>query len=193
MYQHKETCDWIDLRYTLDEIENGDVNYYGAPSGFKLIAKRQCIEIKDKNGVDIYEGDVVRCSNEYRTVKIWMGNACLCVSGNSTGFPIYPYNVNNHVEVIGNIYENPVLLNRESEDDEISEALNMDQALIDDIENLGIDALSAHVRISCSDAIEDAELNRNHESDSLDHYAIANDAASRFMKMCFDVEIKRGE
>jgi len=109
MYQHKETCDWIDLRYTLDDIENGDVNYYGAPSGSKLIAKRQYTGLKDDTGVEIYEGDVVRCSNEYRTVKIWMGNACLCLD-DPTGVPIYPYNVNGHVEVISNIYENPELI-----------------------------------------------------------------------------------
>ena len=44
------------------------------------------------------------------------------------------------------------------------------------------------IAMACFDASEDAELNRNHESDSLDHHAIANDAASRFMKRLFNVE-----
>ena len=85
----------------------GDGAYDFVKQDFPLM---QYTGLKDANGVEIYEGDVVRCSNEYRTVKMWMGNACLCVSWASTGFPIYPYNVNNHVEVIGNIYENPELI-----------------------------------------------------------------------------------
>ena len=87
----------------------GDGAYDFVKQDFPLM---QYIGIKDANAVDIYERDIVRCSNEYRTVKMWMGNACLCVSGDSTGFPIYPYNVNNHVEVIGNIYETPNYLTK---------------------------------------------------------------------------------
>ena len=87
----------------------GDGAYDFVKQDFPLM---QYIGIKDSEGVDIYERDIVRCSNEYRTVKMWMGNACLCVSGDSTGFPIYPYNVNNHVEVIGNIYETPNYLTK---------------------------------------------------------------------------------
>ena len=80
------------------------------------IVFQQYTGVKDANAVDIYEGDIVRCSNEYRTVKMWMGNACLCLD-DPTGVPIYPYNVNGHVEVIGNIYENPELLNEEIQND----------------------------------------------------------------------------
>ena len=49
-----------------------------------------------------------------------------------------------------------------------------------------------NIAMACFDAMKEAELNRNHESDSLDHHAIANDAASSFMKMCFDVDTSKG-
>ena len=40
----------------------------------------------------------------------------------------------------------------------------------------------------CYDAICEAECNIKRESDSLNAHKVANDAASRFMKLCFDVE-----
>ena len=89
---------------------------YDYPIEADAVYLMQYTGVKDANAVDIYEGDIVRCSNEYRTVKMWMGNACLCLD-DPTGVPIYPYNVNGHVEVIGNIYENPELLNEEIQND----------------------------------------------------------------------------
>jgi hypothetical protein len=76
----------------------------------------------------------------------------------------------------------------------VSEAVHViKQAMIDDNPKLkGSLAHSWHdnIAMACFDAMKEAELNRNHESDSLDHHAIANDAASRFMKLCFGVETK---
>ncbi len=70
----------------------------------------QLTGLKDKNGVEIYEGDIVKASNETFIIKHWMGNFCMCSGSDATGFPIYPYNVTGIVEVIGNIHENPELL-----------------------------------------------------------------------------------
>ena len=116
MYQHEETGKWIDIIYTLDDIENGDVNYYGAPYGSKLIARRQCIEIKDKKGIEIYDGDI--CVNE-------SGRIAKCIyNGPSASFDFVALNAigvqhgylpEYKLTVIGNIYENPELLNRESD------------------------------------------------------------------------------
>ena len=65
------------------------------------------------------------------------------------------------------------------------------QAMIDDgPSELGSYAHSWHCNIAmaCYDAIEDGKLDVNHETESLDSHAVGNDAASRFMKLCFGVE-----
>ncbi len=43
------------------------------------------------------------------------------------------------------------------------------------------------VASSCWDAIEDAELKLNNYYEGIDKYAVANDAASRFMKLCLGI------
>ena len=68
---------------------------------------------------------------------------------------------------------------------EIEKAMNvLKQAMIDDTpEDNGSYAHSWHCNIAmaCYDAMMQTE------GDGHDHHAIANDAASRFMKLCFDV------
>lgn len=67
--------------------------------------------LKDKNGVEIYEGDIVALSEEYdedRSYAIeWQINGYWLDGwdGNEYGFPD-----EDTLEVIGNVYENPELL-----------------------------------------------------------------------------------
>lgn len=65
--------------------------------------------LHDKNGKEIYEGDIVRYD---------MGGECevsYCIGGGFAGFDLSPAFHNEHqltdVEVIGNIHDNPELLN----------------------------------------------------------------------------------
>jgi len=65
--------------------------------------------LKDKNGVEIYEGDVMRRQNgDYDLVLFDKGS--FCVRHKNGDIDLIAYH--NHFEVIGNIYENKELLER---------------------------------------------------------------------------------
>jgi len=77
--------------------------------------------LTDKNDKRIFEGDIVRTvatANDHHqkgataimSVRYWMGNPCLCFPGNDSGTPLYPLCVSTTIEVIGNIHDNPELL-----------------------------------------------------------------------------------
>lgn len=89
------------------------------PAGKGLLM--QSTGLTDKNGVEIFEGDVlitVALSNDHGqrgatttcTVRAFMGNSCLCLGFEEMGVPIFPFNVDHTIQILGNIHENPELV-----------------------------------------------------------------------------------
>ena len=63
--------------------------------------------LKDRNGREIYEGDVLRHDNY--TIKVEWLNGGFCDCHSNINIPLRYFSLN-HYEVIGNIHDNPELL-----------------------------------------------------------------------------------
>lgn len=110
----------IDLRDNeiTDIIKNkeGDVTSKGGSTGFELM---QFTGLKDKNGKEIYEGDIVKTERLKEIDYIIRVQGVIKYSNIFGGFIIEWEEgvatfgndfLPNHVKVIGNIYENPEML-----------------------------------------------------------------------------------
>lgn len=73
--------------------------------------------LKDKNGKEIYEGDIIKASYYYLGDNYFRENISEVKFGEGSYYLAHfnapSIDLSNHLEIIGNIYENPELLDHE--------------------------------------------------------------------------------
>ncbi|MGB7402666.1 MAG: YopX family protein [Arcobacter sp.] len=100
---------------TLKEIENGQLKAFtnNIPCSFKLIATCQFTGEEDKNGVDIFKGDIIHSDTYNENFEISFDDACFTYIISRADYN-YLHEISlNRSKVIGNIYENKELLEEE--------------------------------------------------------------------------------
>lgn len=121
-YYDTETGQIIRLNTIINTCENGiDIEFYGiCVSGDGQISqveldkneqrfiRMQCTGLKDKNGKLIYEGDIGKDDHEALHQVKWCYNCFLLKPCFKNGYTLGI--VDDEIEIIGNIYENPELI-----------------------------------------------------------------------------------
>ena len=114
--QHQETGMMVDVIFNLSEIENGlfgkMISKGGLYERYGLLSVRRPVEHKDKNGIDVYEGDILTHGKHKLLCVFEQG--CFqfeCRIGEHSGLSMtFRDHSSYEFEIIGNRFQNPELI-----------------------------------------------------------------------------------
>jgi len=108
----KEAGLWVGAGYWL--LSDAGIQWSETKEFTTDIILMQYTGLKDKNGKDIYEGDIVDgMARKYFIKNSGRGMYEFWETETEQGYHWGIWNVHNQLEIIGNIYENPSLLTSE--------------------------------------------------------------------------------
>jgi uncharacterized phage protein (TIGR01671 family) len=119
-----------EIKFRAWEVFDENMIYHNSINYEYCIANHGCevilmqyIGLKDKNGKEIYEGDIVEQWGQKRTVVYMVGSFGYIVNEDEDYAEFISFAANQHydwiadksdeIEIIGNIYETPHLLNKD--------------------------------------------------------------------------------
>ena len=109
--------------FTIEDLENYEMDVFLLENSFEIVARRQSTNLKDKNGKEVYEGDVVTWKqasggilspdeHAYTCQIKWDHISWVCedIKPIKDDYHSRFTLSSSHIEVIGNIYESPELI-----------------------------------------------------------------------------------
>lgn len=116
LIRHKASGNTFKDTYTLDELleRNGSLFNKGIQ---EIVYKRQWTGLKDKSGKEIYEGDIIPSLNGTGNSIVSFENGTFTWHGEPLGWDLFTQESPEEIKtetwaiIIGNIYENPELIN----------------------------------------------------------------------------------
>lgn len=129
----------LPMLFNYEPGQNHDKGYW---TEVKYNTVGQCTSLRDKNGRDIYEGDIIKAGNEEDLLEVRFVRGVFAFLWNGDLDSEFPCNAPTHewAEVVGNIHDNPGMIKKSAWSEE-------DDKMVKDI-IAAIDTLHYHGMVS---------------------------------------------